>query len=335
MRGGLSFLVTLILVLSPATCAPEDPLGPEAAGAIAPRAEAAPARATPARRETVPIWREISATVRSLDHVQASAETVGRLLAIHADVGNRVEAGQLLAEIDPSALRTECDAAASSLELARSEAERVTRLRDQSIAPQQEWDRAQTVLRQAEAQLRLAEIALAKTRILAPVAAVVEARLVGPGDLAVPGTPLFRLYDPDRVCLEAQLPVGDREYAALGVELTWSLGVAAGQSRVSEVAPSSDPRSRTVRIRVPLDPGLRIQGEAPAPGDFGVLRYRVGEREQIVVPAAALFRVGQVEMVRVREERGWVRRAVRSGARRGELIEILSGLAGGEEVGLP
>ncbi len=293
-----------------------------------------PSAVVTARREVIPVGREIAATVRSLEHIQASAETAGRILRVHADVGEHVAAGQLLAEIDDSSLVAARNAAQAAIELAEAEAARVKRLRDEKIAPEREWDRAQTSLRQAQAQLEMAEIQLAKAKVLAPADAVIEARLVGPGDLAVPGTPLFQLYDPRQVCLEAQLPVGDRDFAGLGAELRWTMGEKRGRGRVSEVAPRSDPRSRTVRIRVPLQTGAGA-GEDPAPGDFGILRYQVGERELIVVPAAAVFRVGQVEMVLVRTEQGWRRRAVRTGAVAGEEIEIQSGLAGDEEIGLP
>jgi RND family efflux transporter MFP subunit len=291
-----------------------------------------PAGEAKAERAVVPLRRELAATVRSTEHIQASAETAGRVLRVHADVGEFVKAGDLLAELDDSSLQAALTAARAAVELAETEAARVKRLRDEAIAPEREWDRAQTVLRQAQAQLELARIQQSKARVLSPVDAVVEARLVGPGDLAVPGTPLFQLYDPTQVCLEAQLPVGDREYAALGAELDWRIGAHHGRGAVSEVAPRSDPRSRTVRIRVPLDADA---GERPWPGDFGVLLYRVGEREQVQVPAAAVFRVGQVEMVLVRLDGVWHRRAVRTGGRIGDRLEILAGLAGGETVGLP
>ncbi|MBC8328436.1 MAG: efflux RND transporter periplasmic adaptor subunit [Planctomycetes bacterium] len=318
-----------------AACGPDEGREGKSPPPPASRAAAeAPSYTSTARLQVVPVWREIAATVRSLEHIQASAETAGRLLKVHADVGDHVRAGQLLAEIDASALEASLTVAVAAVELAQAEADRVRRLRDEKIAPEQEWDRAQTRLRQAQAQLAIAEIQLARAQVLAPVDAVVEARVVGPGDLAVPGTPLFQLYDPLQVCLEAQVPVGDRDFAGLGATLSWSLGHREGASAVSEVAPSSDSRSRTVRIRVPLA-GLEGPGDRPAPGDFGTLRYRVGERQQVVVPAAAVFRVGQVEMVLVKADRGWVRRAVRTGAVRQAEVEVLSGLAGGEEIGLP
>ena len=301
---------------------------------LPPDPQAAPARSEPALRESVPIRREVPASVRSLDHIRVSAESAGRVLAVHADVGDRVAAGQLLAELDPSLQIASRDAASAALDLAQAEADRMRRLRDEHVASEQEYDRALTNLKRAQAELEAAETALARARVVSPVDGIVEQRLVGAGDLAVAGTPLFSLYDPARLCLEAHLPVSDRSHAVLGTELGYQVEDHAGTSPVSEVAPSSDPRSRTIRIRVPLPGAVLDRGEL-SPGVYGTLAYVVGSRDRVSVPAEALFRVGQVEMVRVRTDGGWVRRAVRTGATRDGRTEILAGLSGGEVVGLP
>ncbi len=330
MRRALAMLALGLLT----ACGQEGEPGPAARLAL-PGAGEAPTRTATAQRETVPLWREVPSTVRSLNHIQVSSEITARVLRVHAETGQRVRKGDLLAELDPSSLLAAREAALAAVDLARAEEDRVRRLHEQNVVSDRELDAARTALRRAEADLRLAETNLAKARVVAPVDAVVEGREVGPGDLAVPGRPLYLLYDPGELCHEAHVPVGDREFVAMGTVLPWTLGDQEGEGPVSEVAPSSDPRSRTVRIRVPLPPELEVNGEAPTPGAFGTLRYRVGEREEITVAAAAVFRVGQLEMVLVRGPAGWERRAVRTGARRNGSIEILSGLEGDEVVGLP
>lgn len=285
-----------------------------------------------ARRAVVPVYRDIAASVRSLDHILLAAESTGRVLRLQADVGDLVSEGDLLAELDDSSLLAACETARAGLELSRAEADRISRLRETRVASEREWDLAQTQLRQAKARLQLAEIALSKTKVLAPVSGVIEERRVGAGDLAVPGTPLFRLYDPTRICLEARLPVSDRGHASLGAQLSWELFNETGVGAVSEVAPSSDSSSRTIRIRIPLPEELRLNGALPAPGTFGTIRYQVGSREQILVPSRAIFKVGQVEMVQVFDGESWVRKSVRTGSVSGNQVEILAGLSGSERI---
>jgi len=71
------------------------------------------------------------------------------------------------------------------------------------------------------------------------------------------------------------------------------------------------------------------------PGMFGRLRIPLGEREVVALPADAVVRVGQLETVTVKVEDHWERRLVQTGLALDDgRIEVLSGLGGGEQVGL-
>jgi len=72
------------------------------------------------------------------------------------------------------------------------------------------------------------------------------------------------------------------------------------------------------------------------PGMFGRLRLPVGEREVVRVPAAAIERIGQLETVLLLGDGSWSRRLITTGAAFPDgAVEVLSGLAGGETIGLP
>ncbi len=314
------------LALAIFACAPAE--SPQATAVSLPLdAEISAAVIGTAQLQSGIIWREVPVTVRSLDHIQVAAENNGRVLRVHAKAGDKVRAGQLLAELDADVLLSQHASARAAMELAQSEHDRVYKLFQEKVAATREWDAAQSRLKQSQAQLDLAQTALARAKVLAPVDGIVEARLAGPGDLAFLGKPLFSLYDSSRLVLEARLPVQDRDFAAMGQSLDWQVETTTGTATVTEVAPSSDPRSRTLRIRLGLDTNADFQ-----PGSFGTLRYAVGERACVCVPTDSVFQVGQVEMVRVKKDERWVRRAVRTGRRRDDKIEILSGLKGGEVV---
>jgi hypothetical protein len=69
---------------------------------------------------------------------------------------------------------------------------------------------------------------------------------------------------------------------------------------------------------------------------FGRLRLPVGQRQVVRIPAAAVVRVGQLETVLLEWEGRWERRLVTTGNALAEgAVEVLSGLAGGETIGLP
>lgn len=183
---------------------------------------------------------------------------------------------------------------------------------------------------QARAEVRTAEIALGDTRITAPATGVVVDRRVEPGDLAMPGQALLVLDDPRTYRLEAE--VGESAVGRVRVGQTLpvvldSLGRTL-QGRVAEIVPAADPTSRTVTVKLDLDPvpGLRS-------GLFGRARLVTGERQALLVPASALVTRGQLTGVYVVDGQNVARlRLVTVGERQAERVEILSGLDAGERV---
>jgi len=98
-------------------------------------------------------------------------------------------------------------------------------------------------------------------------------------------------------------------------------------ARIEEIAPTADPESRTVLLKARLDPkeGLRA-------GMFGRLLQPCGRKTALLIPASALRRSGQLEMVRVLEDGAAQIRQVRTGKLYGARIEVLSGLREGDLV---
>ena len=99
---------------------------------------------------------------------------------------------------------------------------------------------------------------------------------------------------------------------------------------VEEIVPYADPQTRTflVKAALPAMDGLY-------PGMFGRLRIPVQERQVVAAPKAAIRRVGQLELVTVKENGGWKQRFVKTGnAVDASLVEVLSGLNGNEIVAI-
>lgn len=327
------FLLALALCAAPLACQPES-IPADRADQARNAEQANPAVTMQLVTQAIALEREVPATVSSLDHIAVAAEVEGRVLQVHAELGDRVTRGQKLATLDPSVLRSRFESAQASLDLAISERDRLEQLLSERVASQREFDAATSVAKQAQAAVQLAETALERTVVHAPVDGVIEARYIGPGDLAVLGKPLFAIYDPQRLVLQAQIPLDDRAPIQLGQRLSFRLDRREGSAAVREIAPTSDPRSRTVRVRLSLESLPQEQLSQLAPGSFGVVRYPAGEREQLVIPNAAIERVGQLEMVLVSDARqGWHRRSVRTGTHFDDQVEILAGLAAGETIG--
>jgi multidrug efflux pump subunit AcrA (membrane-fusion protein) len=100
-----------------------------------------------------------------------------------------------------------------------------------------------------------------------------------------------------------------------------------GVARVEEISPTADPESRTVLLKARL-----AAGEGPRIGMFGRLLLPCGKKTALLIPASAVFRSGQLEMVRVMEGGEAQVRHIRTGKISGDRIEALSGLREGEQI---
>jgi RND family efflux transporter MFP subunit len=286
---------------------------PEPAGAPA------PARTASVARGKVPLVEEAVGTVRSRRRVAVAAQVTARVLSVGAQVGDHVTAGQPLVTLD------DADFAARYTQ-AKAQYDRVKGFLARQAATTEQLEAATAEYLQAKA-------ALEHTRIAAPIDGVVAERHAEPGDLASPGRPLLVVLDPAQLRLEAEVREGliGRVVAGERVEVALPSAATTVQGTVAEVLPSADPQSRTFEVRVNFEPPPGVY-----PGMFGRLRLPIGEREAVSVPAQAVERVGQLETVLVERDGRWVRSLVTTGAPLGgDRVEVLSGLAGGETVGLP
>jgi RND family efflux transporter MFP subunit len=341
----------------------------------APPGEPPPARTAQAERGEVEVLEPAIGTVRSRRNVTVAAQVGATIVSVEVEAGQAVEAGApavALDDRDLSARLTQArqglaaaEAAVKSaeegkaqgeaqLEQARSAYERVQGFYEAGAATSEQLEAAQAAFlsaraavagaeaqiavalasrEQAQAALTSAGVALEHASVTVPMDGVVAERAVEAGDLAWPGRTLFTVLDPGALRLEARVREGLIARIQPGDELEIELPGAGLRlpGRVAEVLPAADARSRTFEVRVEFDAPQGV-----LPGMFGRLRIPVGTREVVRVPAGAIVRVGQLEMVRVVEDGRSERRLVTTGMGFDDgSVEVLSGLEGGETVGLP
>ncbi len=176
-----------------------------------------------------------------------------------------------------------------------------------------------------------ARVVLGYTKIIAPEAGKVAKRLAEPGDLAWPGKSLLVLHAPGALTLEAHVREGLIKKVLPGSQLQVAIDAldTTFDGTVEEVIPSADPLSRTflVKAAIPAITGLY-------PGMFGRLLVPVGKRQAVVVPERAIYRIGQIEVVKVEKQGRWCNCLVRTGKEMDGKVEILSGLNGSEKIAL-
>jgi multidrug efflux pump subunit AcrA (membrane-fusion protein) len=274
------------------------------------------------------------------------AKLSGRIDQMPILLGQAVKAGQLVAHLDAAEIKARLEQAEASLQQAERDLKRTSALFDQQAATRSDFDASDSHYRIAKAGLAEAQAMMGYVEILAPFDGVVTKKWVEVGDLANPGKPLIGIEDPSALQLEADLPEAIasqvRRGARFAIRMDSFKDELAGV--VTEIAPTSDPVSRTFRVKLDLPP-LPDESATPAPppsafptphslksGQFARLVVPVGESSSVRVAASALVFRGQLEILFVVTNQRAQLHLVKTGKRIGDEVEILAGLESGESV---
>lgn len=197
---------------------------------------------------------------------------------------------------------------------------------------QEEIRAATSGLAQAEQRLERARLALERTEIAAPFAGRVADLAAEPGQQVAPGGTLLTLLEDER--LEVDVDVLEADVVRLRAGSPARVRVPALdelvlEGRVSTINPLVDPKTGTGRVTVTLpNPRGRLM-----PGLFAYVELETGRLpNRLLVPVAAVLERQDRQLVfRIEEGRAlWT--YVTTGARSGDLVEIVDGLAEGDLV---
>jgi len=293
-----------------------------------------------------PLIEQVAGTLRAKVETVISPLITARISSIAVWAGDEVEAGQVLVTLDSRELKARVDqahqavvAAGARLKQAERDLARVKRIirADPGAVSKAERDRVQTALTTVQAEhMRLKRqedevgTALSYSKLAAPIAGRIVERLGDPGDTAIQGEPLLRMYDPATLRLEANVRESVASKLAKNQLLMAEIDALKKKYSVvvDEIVPSADPGSRSFLVKVSLTDGTGLY-----PGMFGRLMIPIGEVEKIYIPIEAVTHVGQLDFVIVDTEQGAVRRYVRLGeSGSDDRIEVISGLTAGETV---
>jgi len=254
-----------------------------------------------------------------------------QLIEVRVNVGDQVRAGQVLARLNPALLLAEEAQLRARAEQADANHKRALALQASGAISGQELLAAETEAKTAAALLAAKRLELRYTWVRAPDDGVITARTATLGAVMPAGQELFRMIRQNRLEWRGELTASQLARVALGQRIALQLPDGSGASAiVRQTAPALDAQSRLAIVYADLAPG----GTARA-GMYVTGEIAVGEASALTVPA---------ECVVVRDGRSHVAvagsgptpkvtlRTVTPGRRRGDAIEIRSGLVGRERL---
>ncbi len=212
---------------------------------------------------------EFSAEVRARVEAPVGFRVAGKILRRQAELGQRVQAGQVLAQLDPQDYRLAADgaraqqaSAQTNRDLAAADLKRYRELRAQNFISGAELERRESTYKSAQAQFEQAQAQLASqgnqasyATLVADAAGIVTAIEAQPGQVVSAGTPVLRIAQDGARDVVFAVPEDRAAQIKPGSDVAvrgWSGGPEL-QGKVREVAASADPVTRTYTVKVAID----------------------------------------------------------------------------------
>jgi RND family efflux transporter MFP subunit len=322
------------------------------------------ARIVESQQQQMPVTVRSTGTVHAKETAAVSAQVMSRIQQVLVHEGDEVRAGQTLVVLDDAALRSQVEqaqagvkvaenaqaAAQTNAALAASTLGRYKQLESQKSVSPQEMDevsrraeaaaagleaaRAQTDA--ARAQESGARTMLGYTRLVAPFAGIVTARMADPGTMAAPGVPLLQVDQAGALQLQATVDESMIGTIRKGMKVQVALdggGPSSGASAISagtvaEIVPVADPSSHSFLVKIDLPTSSQLRA-----GMYGTVEFANGTKQAILIPRSAVVARGSLNCIYVLDGQGIaLLRYVTLGAMQGNLVEVLSGVSAGEKL---
>ncbi|HOF31208.1 MAG TPA: efflux RND transporter periplasmic adaptor subunit [Burkholderiaceae bacterium] len=295
--------------------------------------------------------QEYAGEVRARVESRLGFRVAGKITKRTVEVGQRVKAGQLLAQLDPrdyqlaaDAGRAQVVAATTQRDLAAADLTRYRTLKDQNFISGAELERREATLKAAQATLEQAQAQLAGqgnqtgyTQLLADVSGVVTAVEAEAGQVVAAGTPVVRIAQDGPRDVVFAVPEDKLARVPVGSAVTvrsWTGGPSL-RGTVRELAASADPVTRTFPVKVTLSE--KDAGEAlPLGATAYVVPQAVAQLAGGVIklPTSALRQEGKGSAVWVLDTASMTVRSqpVQIATADGNEAVIASGLQPGQKV---
>lgn len=311
---------------------------------------------------TVPVQEhiEITGSLKPKESVDVTSKVTGRVERLTVQVGDLVQRGHTIAQLEDSELEQQVRRAEAAREVARAtlqqrnaelanaraDAGRAKQLFDQGLVARQDYEAkvtayqvfqaqvslAKALTEQAAAELREFTIQRSQMKILAPITGYVAQRNVDVGAVVSPSTPIVRLVNLATMVTVANVP--EREVSKLRVGskaavVVDAFGDTTFDGQVARVSPVLDAATRTALVEVEIpNPSGALKAEM-----FARVKLDVAiSRNAVLIPRDALVYRGDQAGVYVLMEKQPVFRAIETGTAQDGDIEVTANLSPGTTV---
>lgn len=291
-----------------------------------------PVEVTEARSDTVVDAILATGQIEAVQSIELRPDIDGRLIEILVREGSLVATGAPLFRVDDAELKAQVTRAEAERDLARQALDRTRGLLAEKAAAPADLERAEAQMRSTQAALELLQVRLDRTTVRAPFGGVAGARLVSVGDYVTNATRLISLQTVNPQRASFQVPERYSERLKEGQRVLFQVAALPGRDfrgTVDFVDPQVQLPGRTITVKASVpNPDRILQA-----GMFIEARLATETRlHAIVVPEDAITQIQGGAFVWTVVDGKAARKRVDLGVRTPGYVEILNGVAVGDQV---
>ena len=230
--------------------------------------------------------------VKAAQDISLAFRVSGTIQKIYVKDGARVQAGQLLAELDPTDYQIQLDAAEAEYQRVKAEAERVMALYKENVTTPDANDKAVYGLRQITAKYNHAKDQLEYTRLYAPFSGYVQKRLFDSHETVAAGMPVVSVISEGTPEVEINLPAVEYIRRRQFTHYYCTFDVYPQQRYVLDlisVTPKAN-ANQLYTMRLQLKSGDKQAVPSPGMNTMVTIECAEGEMRNLSVPGGAILR---------------------------------------------
>lgn len=276
---------------------------------------------------------QLPAVVEPNRVVRVAAEVSGRIERLPIEEGAACKEGDVLVELNTDLLKADRDSAAAMEKNSTARYNRIYNLNKEGAATPRELDQAESEMATGKAALQAAEARLVRSKIIAPIAGVLNKQPVEKGEYVQPGTCVAEIVDLATAKVVANVPERDIQFLQLGQQVAITAEVKGVKKEfpgtITYVSALADNQTRTTRVEATVDNYQRL---LPSGHIVDATFTRKTLKDAVLIPLAAVIPLENGKAVYVVNGGKAHRRDVELGIIRGDKVQVLSGLASGDKL---
>jgi multidrug efflux system membrane fusion protein len=331
------------------------PGGPGAGGPGGnPWAAAVPVRVIEAQSTDLKVQFKTIGTATALNTVLVQPRVSGPLLKVHFTEGQKVEAGQLLAEIDPAPYQVKLAQAEGQLQQNQAQLKNAEldlalyeQLKTQNSISRQQYNTQQALVNQLkgslktnQAQVEAARLELSYTRIMAPLSGKTGLRKVDPGNLVQANSSegIVSITQSEPIYVVFSIPESQLQSLRLAVKEQQSLKVEAWDRAEQQLLASGelttldnqiDPATGTLKLKATF----ANADDSLFPNQFVNVRLNIAEKAgAVTIPQDAVQYGSEGTYIYVVENNKAQLKVLELGVVDNGQVEVRKGLNAGDQI---